>query len=103
MSKRTALLLLTALALPVGTAASQNLVRLERMWKDAAAASAHVDSMTRERMRATLDTVQAGNLTVLTQPRLAPVANVATSLAWGRFVAVYGEEARTAHGPIVIV
>src|SRR5690348_6871377 len=102
MCKRMGLVCLLAVAAG-SRLAGQNLERLRKMWVDAAAASARVDSLARVRLRIGLDSVRAGNLVVLTPRELRPLAAPIAPVVWTRLEGVYGEEARSADGgPLVV-
>ena len=95
------LFVLLLLAGPRG--AAQNVARLERMWKDAARASSHVDSMTRLRESIELDTVRRGNLVVLTPGDLETLAVDVADTTWARLEGTYGDYIRSPrHRPLVI-
>lgn len=103
MSRRVWLGLLLTLAGTRGAAqAPRNLERLRQMWENAAAASGRVDSLARLRLRMGLDSIRAGNLVILAPAALRSLAAAIAPQVWGRVEAVYGEEARTKTGPIVV-
>lgn len=103
MSKGLQVCLLLTLAGARGAAQTpRNLERLRRLWEDAAAASGRVDSLARLRLRMGLDSVRAGNLVIITPADLRPLAAAIAPRVWTRVEAVYGEEARTKAGPIVV-
>jgi len=101
MSNRSRLLVL-ALTLAGSPAAAQHLARLERMWKDAALASARVDSLARLRAREALDTSRAGNVIVLAPAGLMSAARDAATTAWEGLYRTFGDEILPArHKPLV--
>jgi len=100
MSSRVVLALACALA--ASPAAAQNLPRLEKMWKDAAKASARVDSSARVSARNDLDTVRAGNLVVLASSSLAPLAQQIASAGWERLQGTFGNQILASrHRPLI--
>lgn len=99
MSRRAGCCLILLLATRPATA--QNLGRLERMWKDAARASARVDSVALERTRERLDTTRAGNLLVLAPAVLQRTARSIADGAWQKLRGTYGDEIQPPHPPLV--
>lgn len=100
---RPAALLLVPLMFAGPPGAAQNVARLERMWKDAARASSHVDSMTRLREAIELDTVRRGNLVVLAPGDLETLAVNVADTTWARLEGTYGDQIRAPrHRPLVL-
>lgn len=100
---RPGALLFTLLLLAGPSGAAQNVARLEQMWKDAARASSHVDSMTRLRESVELDTVRRGNLVVLTPGDLETLAVDVADTVWARLEGTYGDQLKAPrHRPLVI-
>lgn len=103
MSKGLQVCLLLTLAGTRGAAqAPRNLERLRRMWVSAALASGRVDSLARLRLRMGLDSIRAGNLVIIAPADLRPLAAAMAPQVWTRVESVYGEEARTKAGPVVV-
>src|SRR5579859_4085181 len=103
MSKAFGFCLLLVVAGTRGTAQTpENLERLRRMWENAAAASARVDSLARLRLRIGLDSVRAGNLVILAPAELHALATAIAPQVWTRVEAVYGEDTRTTTGALVV-
>src|SRR5579862_6115595 len=100
MSRRLGVLIPALAVCLAGPGAAQNLARLERMWKDAAIASARVDSLARVRGRSFLDSVRAGNIVVLAPPDLHAAAATATARAWEQLRGVYGDEIESPAAPL---
>lgn len=100
---RAGVLLFVPLLLAGPSGSAQNVARLERMWKDAARAASHVDSMTRLRESVDLDTVRRGNLVVLTPGDLEALAVDVADSTWARLEGTYGDQIKAPrHRPLVI-
>ena len=95
--------LFVPLLLAGSSGAAQNVARLERMWKDAARASSHVDSITRLRESIELDTVRRGNLVVLAPGDLEALAVDVADTTWARLEGTYGDQVKAPrHRPLVV-
>ncbi|HKR55135.1 MAG TPA: hypothetical protein VJS20_02465 [Gemmatimonadales bacterium] len=95
-------LLLTVAGVRGAAQTPRNLERLRRMWESAAAASGRVDSLARLRLRIGLDSIRAGNLVILAPAELHALATAIAPRVWTRVEAVYGEDARTTTGALVV-
>lgn len=101
MSSRAAILAV-ACAMAATPATAQNLARLERMWQDAAKASARADSVALSRGRRELDTVRVGNLVVLAPPGLTLLAREIAAAGWDRLYRTFGNQIlATRHRPLI--
>lgn len=101
MSRLVALLLVLALA--ARPAGAQNVQRLERMWREAARASARVDSLARLRVLRSVDTVRAENLVILAPFALDAVARDVAPSVLAELTRTYGDEIRTPHHRVLRV
>jgi hypothetical protein len=73
----------------------ERLALLERSWREAAAASAAVDSAARVRMAGVLDTTRIESLTILAPSEWLGPAATAGRIAWRRLFGAFGDHLRS--------